>query len=214
MIASRAPLASINPDQPTVDPSSAAQSSSAPGPSSPPARRQKRQPDLIDPDASDTSPTHPVRPPRNPARHSGQSSRDVLDDQTGTFPTDDAEDEELDDDIDAIGSYRQVENYAGPMDFTQHSRSYDDEDAALQAALKASMDDLPPDWVAPKLEPKEKPIQKRPLPTPAAAAPIATVPSVQSDSAGAGGSKFKEELEEDDEVPVEELSPGESARSG
>lgn len=204
MVASRAPLASINPDQPTVDPSSI---SNIAGPSSPPARRRKRQEDLLDPEPHHTLSGQPARPPRNPARN---PSADILDNQTGTFATDDQDDEELDDETDAIGSYRRVEDYAAPMDFAQHSRSYDDEDAALQAALKASMDDLPADWVPPKLEPKEKPIEKRPLPSPAAPAPAISTAGVPAVSGPASGSKFKEEIEDDDDAPVEELSPGES----
>jgi ataxin-3 len=44
----------------------------------------------------------------------------------------------------------------GPTDFAYQSRSYDDEDAALQAALKASMQDLPADWKAPESKPVRK----------------------------------------------------------
>jgi ataxin-3 len=44
----------------------------------------------------------------------------------------------------------------GPTDFAYQSRSYDDEDAALQAALKASMQDLPADWKAPEPKPVRK----------------------------------------------------------
>ena len=45
-----------------------------------------------------------------------------------------------------------------PTDFAHLSRSYDDEDAAFQAALRASMEDVPAGWVAPELH--EKPIQR------------------------------------------------------
>jgi ataxin-3 len=147
------------------------------------------------------------------ARDAHGRNADILDGQIGTFGADDLDDEDLEsqEDVDAIGSYR-PEAYDAPMDFAHHSRSYDDEDAALQAALKASMDDLPPDWVAPVLPPKDKPIQKRPLPTPATAPSPSPATAEQPASAGlAHGSRFKEEIEEDDDdAPAEEFSPGRS----
>lgn len=49
---------------------------------------------------------------------------------------------------------------ARPLDFAMQSRSYDDEDEALQAALKASMQDLPADWKAPEVKPVREPISR------------------------------------------------------
>jgi ataxin-3 len=129
---------------------------------------------------------------------------------------DEDEDEELDEDVfapvggmDIRGSGAGAgahEEYGGPMDFAFQSRSYDDEDAALQAALKASMDDLPPGWVAPVFE--ENPVARKPSQS-SAPAPAAVAPP------GLSAQNRDEEIEEDDEVDepqVEELSPGESAR--
>ena len=95
--------------------------------------------------------------------------------------------------------------YSGPTDFTHSSRSYDDEDAALQAALKASMDDLPTDWAPPELKKPETVTWK-----PAPSETPRPVPSASMHTTGAGGSKFKEELEVDDEdVQTETLTAGE-----
>ena len=194
-------------DQPTTDPSSFPA-----GPSSPPPRRRRRQEDLVDPQGTDSyAQFNPPRPPRNPARN---ASYDPLDGETGTFLSGhDDDDEDIDDTAhgDAIGSYGRLdqEEYTGPTDFAFHSRSYDDEDAALQAALKASMEDLPPDWEAPVLEPKEKPIEKR-APAPVAAPEPVPEPPAPAQAELAGGSRFKEELDDEDEEPTEQLSPGES----
>lgn len=191
-------MASIGTDQPTVDPSSAA------GPSSPPVRRKKRQEDLVDPAATDSYAQYqPPRPPRNPARTA--SGQDVLDGQTGAFLSND-DDEESVNHEDAIGSYRREPAYAGPTDFAFQSRSYDDEDAALQAALKASMEDLPPGWEAPELKPKEKPIQRK------ASVPVVPSPPVAQPAAEetASGSRFREEIEDDDDEPIEQLTAGKS----
>lgn len=238
MTGSRSPLSTINPDQPSVDPNSAPSPPAGPSNSnlpSPPARRRRRQEDL-DLGAHDEGDAfaqyHPPRPPRNPARTSSASAAavaavDPLDGQTGTFGQED-DDEELDDqeeDYDRIGSHRPYE--AAPMDFQFHSRSYDDEDEALQAALKASMDDLPPGWQAPKIEEKTirrdsstraTPIQSFTSPPPPVLSPVPTGPPPLAmplpghpvaREAPASGSRFKEEVAEDDE-PVEQLTAGES----
>lgn len=118
-------------------------------------------------------------------------------------------------------------------DFRYHSRSYDDEDAALQAALKASMADIPSGWVPPALE-KKKPVQPKAQPK-----ALPEVPPVRTDlaapaqpdkpptprrkesgkssgtpksptSAGVAGSKFREVIDEEDDKPAESLSPGQS----
>ena len=162
--------------------------------------------------------------------------RDVLEDENGTFPAmhEDGEqgerdgrdgdeqdyenDEQLDEhDLDReMPSYRAREHtYGGPTDFAFHSRSYDDEDEALQAALKASMDDLPPDWVAPPAEPKEQvnkkvPKKAAPVLEPVVTEAVAQRPAIESP--GVGGSKFKEEIEDDDDVQ-EVLSPSELTNS-
>lgn len=112
------------------------------------------------------------------------------------------------------------------MDFQFHSRSYDDEDEALQAALKASMDDLPPGWQAPKIEEKTirrdsstraTPVQSLTSPPPPVLSPVPTAPPpltrplpgrpVARDSP-TSGSRFTEEVADDDE-PVEQLTAGE-----
>jgi len=204
-------LASTNTDQPTVD----EPTSSPAGLSSPPARRRKRQEDLIPstiPD--DFALGQPIRPARNATRVD-LSPRDVLDDQTGTFPADPADEREEGEEEDAAEPYQtynyralQDEMYSGPTDFALHSRSYDDEDAALQAALKASMDDLPPDWVAPEVEAKEK-VTKKPTPAPPPLLTTKPVAAPPVTSPGAAGSNFKEEIEaEDEDVQTEPLSAG------
>lgn len=234
---SRSPLASINPDQPTVDPNTAPSPSAGPSNSnlpSPPARRRRRQEDLdfAGHDESDAfAQYHPPRPPRNPARtgsaNAAVAAPDPLEGQTGTFGQED-DDEELDDeedDYDRIGSQRP---YAPtPTDFQYHSRSYDDEDEALQAALKASMDDLPPGWQPPKIEAKTikrdsstrvTPVQSLTSPPPPVLSPVPTAPPpltrplpgqpVARDGP-VSGSRFKEEVAEGEE-PVEQLSAGQS----
>lgn len=228
----------MNPDQPTVDPHNLPESS--PGPSDPFAeqdrnnfraqttsasRRRRRQEDLAAPPTTSDpyAQFQPPRPARNPPRaHSSPPPADVLDGQTGAFQyDDDDDDEQLDadhdaprEDYDRIGSYRREEQeYGGPTDFQYTSRSYDDEDAALQAALKASMDDLPEGWVAPVWE--EKKAQKQEAPAQAAPAPTAAPvldPPVEDTGAG---SKFKEEIEDDDDdEPTEQLSAGEQFSLG
>lgn len=136
---------------------------------------------------------------------------------------DEDEDEELDEDVfgpvggmDIRGSGAGAgahEEYGGPTDFAFQSRSYDDEDAALQAALKASMDDLPPGWVAPVFE--EKPVARKPSQSDRVSPPVtstsATAPPAVAPP-GPSAQNKNEDIEEDDDVdepPLEELSPGE-----
>ena len=132
------------------------------------------------------------------------------------------EDEEIPSDEEHFPVDDAQEGMHGPSDFTRNQRDYDDEDAALQAALKASMEDIPSGWVAPSLETRALP--KRPsqqsqtnvppvLGQPVEAAP-AEVAKPERKNTGktettdkSSGSKFKEEIDDDDE-PAEELSPG------
>jgi ataxin-3 len=108
------------------------------------------------------------------------------------------------------------EGEIGASDFVHHDRAYDDEDAAFQAALKASMEDVPADWVAPDLKKKkmnEGTEVKRELPVP---------PVAQSDPAptenwkpvGAVAKKEEEDFEMVESTaplsPTEELSQGTS----
>ncbi|RSH91822.1 hypothetical protein EHS25_009192 [Saitozyma podzolica] len=206
-----------NPDQPTVDPST----SPPLVPSSPPtdsSRRRRRQEDLLSSHPSDDyAPSRPPRPPRSERRPRPPS--------TGLEEGDEDEDEaeELDEDVfapvggmDIRGSGAGAgahEEYGGPMDFAFQSRSYDDEDAALQAALKASMDDLPPGWVAPVFE--ENPVARKPSQSDRVSPPVtSTSTSAPAPAAvappGLSAQNRDEEIEEDDEVDepqVEELSP-------
>nr|XP_019044211.1 ataxin-3 [Kwoniella bestiolae CBS 10118]OCF23141.1 ataxin-3 [Kwoniella bestiolae CBS 10118] len=211
---------SINPDIPTVD----FPSSSGAGPSSPPARRRRRQEDLVpeDPIAIDTD--EYSRPAATRTRQSSNRSTpgvDVFDNQT--FPLGDGDEDESIHSEEAEGHGEMGGRFAagneredlfgagynGPTDFQFHSRSYDDEDEALQAALKASMDDLPPDWQAPpELPPKvEKPILKSPEPT-APAAPT------QSPAQEKEKKREDEDIveDEDEDVPAHEPSADEIRR--
>ncbi|KAK8853172.1 hypothetical protein IAR55_003873 [Kwoniella newhampshirensis] len=224
----------FNPDQPTID----FPTSFPAGPSSPPARRRKRQEDLVplDPliaaEANEDEFTRPV-----PTRSRQSSSRstpaqapqaDIFDSEN--FPLagqDTGEDEEiLSEEADGPSSHIQhgraemMSSYNGPTDFAFNSRSYDDEDEALQQALKASMMDLPPDWVSPELGPKEeeKPVLKSPPPAPISAAvrwaPKDEGPSkkeeVKKDEVNEDDDDDDEEEEEDG--PAEVLSPEEIRR--
>ncbi|KAK4689848.1 Ataxin-3, partial [Tremellales sp. Uapishka_1] len=102
------------------------------------------------------------------------------------------------------------EFYSGPVDFQHHARSYDDEDADLQAALKASMDDVPKGWVAPVIP--EKKMEKKTRAPALAPGPTPVVDETQVELP-ASGSKFREEMDEDDDdAPTEVLSPEEIRR--
>ncbi|OWZ76521.1 ataxin-3 [Cryptococcus neoformans Tu401-1] len=141
-----------NPDTTTVDA----------GPSSSPPRppRRRRQPDLSsDPTEVVDDPYARPAPSRsrqsssrsNPAQYQavGDDEDDIFD-QTHGIPSHYDEtptDENVNDDFEMSHS----RPYAGTMDFQFQSRSYDDEDEALQAALKASMADLPEGWEMPDI---------------------------------------------------------------
>ncbi|WRT70278.1 uncharacterized protein IL334_007276 [Kwoniella shivajii] len=219
---------SINPDTPTVD----FPSSSFPaGPSSPPARRKKRQEDLIpsDPIDEDSFAKPAVTRTRQSSNRStpgiatgaGVGDGDIFDNQT--FPM--GNENDVDDGDESIHSeevFPTIQNgreelygagaggigYGGPTDFQFNSRSYDDEDEALQAALKASMADLPDDWEAPpELPPKTKtPILKSPQPT-------VTTSQSQSEPRPEVEKKDENMVEDDeDDAPAAEPSPDEIRR--
>lgn len=132
-------------------------------------------------------------------------------------------DEELDDDDDL---YHDAATFdyptEGPTDFKYHNRSYDDEDEALQAALKASMADLPPGFEMPELKPlKAAPVKKSTQPAPAQSS-SASASRQRTEPARAAPEPPRwrpaEEppqnappdtvTEEDDDEPVQELTPG------
>nr|XP_019010271.1 ataxin-3 [Kwoniella pini CBS 10737]OCF49052.1 ataxin-3 [Kwoniella pini CBS 10737] len=208
---------STNPDTPTVD----FPSSSGAGPSSPPARRKKRQEDLTPSDPIEVEEDEYSRPAVTRTRQSSNKSTPKLlatetanDDEdifdNTTFPLDqhqgDGDDDESIHSEEANG-VNSTNRYAGPTDFQFNSRSYDDEDEALQAALKASMNDLPPDWQPPsELPPKEVSSPFRPSePTPPTeSVQPKEVPNKQEDA--------DEEILEDDDAPAHEPSPDEIRR--
>nr|XP_018260941.1 ataxin-3 [Kwoniella dejecticola CBS 10117]OBR83099.1 ataxin-3 [Kwoniella dejecticola CBS 10117] len=205
---------STNPDTPTVD----FPSSSGAGPSSPPARRKKRQEDLTPSDPIEVEQDEYSRPAATRTRQSSNKStprllptathgiedEDIF--ENTTFPLDRGDDDE-DESIhseEAEGDEHQ--GYTGPTDFQFNSRSYDDEDEALQAALKASMNDLPPDWQPPpELPPREGP---SPFKAPALAPPLN--PTVKEEVKKEDDED--EEILEDDDTPAHEPSPDEIRR--
>lgn len=91
------------------------------------------------------------------------------------------------------------------FDFAAASRSYDDEDAELQAALQASLGAIPAGWEIPqpqivkRASQREAERQAEVSQASASATPPETTPVVDPAS--------KDE-EEEEEAPVEELSPG------
>ena len=137
----------------------------------------------------------------------------------------DEDDEEIDE-VNAEGrggAGEDDEFEAGPTDFVYHSRDYDDEDAAFQAALRASMEDVPQGWVAPDLKPQVPPpmrksssTDQKPLEIPiqasgqnAADAMAAVQSPTENKSDVAAGSKPKSEVEEvEDDTPAEAISAG------
>ncbi|WVR07737.1 hypothetical protein IAU60_004780 [Kwoniella sp. DSM 27419] len=216
---------SVNPDTPTVDMPSSSQA----GPSSPPARRRKRQQDLAPSDpavAALIGADEYFKPPITRTRQSSNKSTpklaptaapDIFDDQSFPLQGNDDDDEEivedeadpLDDDEYPSLSARGREVH--PTDFQFQSRSYDDEDEALQAALKASMMDVPAGWVAPELKETKlpSPAVKSP-PAAAQAAPSASLPGAKDPSDDA--IKEVEDEDDDDDKPAEAISPDEIRR--
>ncbi|WOO82288.1 Ataxin-3 [Vanrija pseudolonga] len=185
-------------------------------------RRRQADPESIDVDEEDEAP-QASRRARSSRGGRGSWARDAHEQLLEELNAQAAEDdEELDIDEDELEQQQQQPHaasvfaqqfYAGPTDFAYHSRSYDDEDEALQAALKASMADLPPDFVLPELKPKE------PLPRPAGSVSPPTLPAqapepVPDDEEYATAEEEEEELEEDDDdAPAQELSPDEIRRA-
>ena len=201
-----------------------------------PPRRRRRQEDLQPTDLLADDPfnqpfasgSRPPRPPKSTARtasgelQSAAQAEDVFAaglDPTGLDADDDdndiyqdADEEIPDDEITAHGRRRfEEEAYTGPMDFAYHSRSYDDEDEALQAALKASMEDLPEGWVAPEI--KDPPLPKRPAEKQAVSvsAPAPVPAPAPTAPAQADKTELVEEDDDDDE-PAETLTAGELSR--
>jgi ataxin-3 len=127
------------------------------------------------------------------------------------------DDEELDDDIPSrsyaahnFGAHN-FGGYGGPTDFQYNNRSYDDEDEALQAALRASMEDVPDGYVMPELAPIHPPPPPRVSPPQEAAAPVA-VPEPPSPTPVRSESREDSIIEDtDDDEPAHEPSPGELA---
>lgn len=202
-------VAATTSDAPTVD------ASSLPGPSSPPRSRRRRQQDLTgdlptdDPFLSGPSGSTSARPRHRPAL--GELGLD----------NNDEDDEDIPDSA-ALGDIPGN----GPTDFQHYDRAYDDEDAAFQAALRASMEDVPEGWTLPDLGKKtvqpSQPVTgseagrgKRELPIPPAQ-PATAAPTQNWKPAGGAPARVQaeaevaeKEAEEAPLTPTEELSQGE-----
>ena len=200
-----------NPDEPTVDASSLPAQA---GPSSPPARRNRRQEDL-EPQSPDSE-AFPTEPVRRPSRNAPQGNLDYDEEIS-------SDDFEMD--MDPTGQptsrsaranhYDPIMNEAepaGPSDFTFQSRSYDDEDQALQAALKASMEDLPADWKAPEPKPVRKSItsaaDRMKAAQDKAQAALKRESDLRAEVEAEEKKRQKEAEDEDEEEKLEDLSPG------
>ncbi|RXK36993.1 hypothetical protein M231_05757 [Tremella mesenterica] len=205
--------ASTNPDQPSVDPSpppatvwtvpSSPPIAAPPGPSRPPPREQDLFPETLEEMIPSPSPAPRSRPQPQPASR--------LFDPLQT-PEEEEEDEEVD------------ETYMVPMDFRHDNRRYDDEDQALQAALRASMEDLPEGWEAPKLD--IKPIPRKPsLPAIPSGVGVSSPPALPATTVSPNPvtgkvpetAKDKSEtepviVEDEDDGPTEDISPEEIRR--
>jgi ataxin-3 len=206
----------VNPDQPTVDASSLPAQA---GPSSPPARRNRRQEDL-EPTSPDSG-AFPIDPVRRPSRQNAQRGGvDVDYDEEIS-----SDDFEMDMDPTGQPTSRQPrssnydpimnerEDASGPSDFAFQSRSYDDEDEALQAALKASMDDLPADWKAPEVKPVRQSItsaaDRMKAAQDKAQAALNREAELRAQVETEEKKRQQEAEEEDKEEKLEDLSPGE-----
>lgn len=166
-------------------------------------RRRRRQEDLTSDDVEDDDLL--ARSAPGSGGRTPQPSRSYVEVAASGVPDDD---EELDD----APSQRQsraplhpiLSAYGGPVDFQYNARSYDDEDEALQAALRASMEDLPDDYVMPELAPIRPPPALRqaspPHPVIAPEPPSPAPPSETHESSIA---------EDTDDEPAAEPSPGE-----
>jgi len=205
----------MNPDLPTVDPSSLPAQA---GPSSPPARRNRRQEDLApqSPD-SEAFPTEPVRRSSRPSAQPGDLDYD-----------EEISSDDFEMDMDPTGQTRsrppraghydpimneaEQGEHGGPSDFAFQSRSYDDEDEALQAALKASMDDLPSDWQAPEVKPVRKSItsaaDRMKAAQDKAQAALKRESELRAQVEAEEEKRRREAEEEAEEEKLEDLSPG------
>lgn len=120
-------------------------------------------------------------------------------------PTSIDDDEELDDDEEAYHMASEQAAFNQPSDFQYQHRSYDDEDEALQAALRASMEDVPDGYVMPELAPKDAVVRPARRQTP----PL-TIPEPEAvASAPVTPAKSTNTVDDDDsEEPAKEPSAG------
>lgn len=181
-------------------------------------RRNRRQEDLTSDfvEEQDMLPSSvPSSRGRTPRLPQPDIDRDILDDHDMAMVNhlagdDDDDDHAMDDDFEDEEPSRRYaadhDVYTGPTDFSFHSRSYDDEDEALQAALKASMNDLPEGFVLPELKPVQPPSFLKQTP------PVAPPPAVNwrpaPDSTPAEPEVDNTIEEDDDDAPAQSLSPG------
>lgn len=98
----------------------------------------------------------------------------------------------------------------GPTDFQFHNRSYDDEDEALQAALRASMEDVPEGFMMPELAPVHSMPPHRASPPQSPTPPVLT-PEGPSPAPAPSEAPEDSIAEDTDDEPARELSPGELA---
>ncbi|KAL7418490.1 hypothetical protein Q5752_006948 [Cryptotrichosporon argae] len=233
------------------------------GPSAGSGRRRRRQEDLVSPGADAHDLFSPPLSRGSTPRPRQPSAPAVADDDIGDPLFDDdipghpygALDEAHDDDAGpaarsaggqdilprgragaAYGAHQHELGYGfgGPTDFSRQSRSYDDEDEALQAALKASMADLPPDFELPQLRPLHAPARKSSATQASASeigagaptketeqaqaqAPGTPTPAGQASAAGGAMVAIAQDEDEivdddDDDEPAEVLSPEEIRR--
>lgn len=157
-------------------------------------------------------------------RKDKSKKRDEMDEALERHAAQGFEDEELDDDDDL---YHDASAFdippEAPSDFKYHNRSYDDEDEALQAALKASMADLPPGFEMPELKPLNPVPVKKTQPAPEKKASSSSAPEPRAESSRTATQRWRPAepsedalqdappdtvTEEDDEEPVQELTPG------
>lgn len=164
-------------------------------------RRRRRQEDLL----ADPSEEDDVQPGsgQGSGSRTPQPSRSYVEVASSRVRD---EDEELDEA--PSRSYRdwaQAQTYGGPTDFQFNTRSYDDEDEALQAALRASMEDLPEDYVMPELPPLNAPPPRREETPPQTEA----APEAPSPAPAASETRESSIAEDTDDEPAAEPSPGE-----
>ncbi|BEJ13536.1 hypothetical protein CspHIS471_0307100 [Cutaneotrichosporon sp. HIS471] len=177
-------------------------------------RRRRRQEDLTS-DGVEEQDLLPGSYPGSGSR-TPQPSRSYVEVAASGAPDD--EDEELDTDIPS-SSYAGLNldalnygMYGGVTDFQFNNRSYDDEDEALQAALRASMEDVPDGYVMPELSP----LNAVPPPRPSAQQPDPPVAAPEAPSPAPVPSETHEDSimdDTDDDEPAHEPSPEELRRA-